>query len=214
MKAAYHIAIEGAIGVGKTSLTKLLAEKYNARLILEKFEDNPFLPQFYQDRSTYAFQTQLWFLMERYKQQQGLEQMDLFSSYIISDYMFIKDRLFASLNLSDDEMKLYDKVATVLEQDILYPDLVIFLQSDTDNLMSNIASRGRNYESNIDWNYLDSLNGIYSEFFFRYDKSPLLIINSNNLDFVNDKNDLEMIFNFISKPEKGTRYLNPIKDLS
>ena len=128
--------------------------------------------------------------------------------------MFIKYRLFSSLNLSDDEMKLYDKVATVLEQDILYPDLVIFLQSDTDNLMSNIASRGRNYESNIDWNYLDSLNGIYSEFFFRYDKSPLLIINSNNLDFVNDKNDLEMIFNFISKPEKGTRYLNPIKDLS
>ena len=151
MKNLYYIAIEGAIGVGKTSLTKLLAEKYNARLILEKFEDNPFLPQFYQDRSTYAFQTQLWFLMERYKQQQGLEQMDLFSSYMISDYMFIKDRLFASLNLSDDEMKLYDKVATVLEQDILYPDLVIFLQSDTDNLMSNIASRGRNYESNIDW---------------------------------------------------------------
>ena len=126
MKSAYHIAIEGAIGVGKTSLTKLLSEKYNARLVLEKFEDNPFLTKFYKDRSTYAFQTQLWFLMERYKQQQGLEQMDLFSSYMISDYMFVKDRLFASLNLNDDEMKLYDKVATVLEQDILYPDLVIY----------------------------------------------------------------------------------------
>ncbi len=214
MKTAYHIAIEGAIGVGKTSLTKLISEKYSAKLILEKFEDNPFLSKFYQDRTTYAFQTQLWFLMERYKQQQGLEQMDLFSSYMISDYMFIKDRLFASLNLSDDEMKLYDKVATVLEQDILYPDLVIFLQSDTDNLMANIAKRGRDYEENIDWNYLDSLNGIYNEFFFRYDKSPLLIINSNNLDFVNNKNDLDLIFDFISKPEKGTRYFNPIKDLS
>ena len=151
--------------------------------------------------------------MERYKQQQGLEQMDFFSSYMISDYMFVKDRLFASLNLNDDEMKLYDKVATVLEQDILYPDLVIFLQSDTDNLMSNIAARVRDYEKNIDWNYLDSLNGIYNEFFFRYDKSPLLIINANNLDFVNNKNDLELVLNFISKPEKGTRYLNPIKDL-
>ena len=129
MKTAYHIAIEGAVGVGKTSLTKLIAEKYKAKLILEKFEDNPFLSKFYRDRNTYAFQTQLWFLMERYKQQQGLEQMDLFSSYMISDYMFIKDRLFASLNLSDDEMKLYDKVATVLEQDILYPDLVIFLNA-------------------------------------------------------------------------------------
>ena len=214
MKTAYHIAIEGAVGVGKTSLTKLIAEKYKAKLILEKFEDNPFLSKFYKDRNTYAFQTQLWFLMERYKQQQGLEQMDLFSSYMISDYMFIKDRLFASLNLSDDEMKLYDKVATVLEQNILYPDLVIFLQSDTDNLMSNIAKRGRDYEKNIDWNYLESLNGIYNEFFFRYDKSPLLIINSNNLDFVNNREDLNLIFDFISKPEKGTRYFNPIKDLS
>jgi len=214
LKTAYHIAIEGAIGVGKTSLTRLISEKYSAKLILEKFEDNPFLSKFYQDRTTYAFQTQLWFLMERYKQQQGLEQMDLFSSYMISDYMFVKDRLFASLNLSDDEMKLYDKVATVLEQDILYPDLVIFLQSNTDNLVANIARRGRDYEKNIDWNYLDSLNGIYNEFFFRYDKSPLLIINSNNLDFVNNKNDLNLIFDFISKPEKGTRYFNPIKDLS
>lgn len=214
MKTAYHIAIEGAIGVGKTSLTKLIAEKYKARLILEQFEDNPFLSKFYQDRNNYAFQTQLWFLMERYKQQQGLEQMDLFSSYMVSDYMFIKDRLFASLNLSDDEMQLYDKVATALEKDILYPDLVIFLQSNTDKLISNIAKRGREYEKNISWNYIDSLNGIYNEFFFRYDKSPLLIINANNLDFVNNRNDLELIFDFISKPSKGTRYFNPIKDLS
>ena len=122
MKKAYHIAIEGTIGVGKTSLSKLISEKYNAKLVLEKFEDNPFLSRFYEDRSNYAFQTQLWFLMERYKQQQGLEQMDLFSSYMISDYMFIKDRLFASLNLNDDEMKLYDTVAGALEKNILFPE--------------------------------------------------------------------------------------------
>jgi len=213
LKTAYHIAIEGAIGVGKTSLSKLISEKYKARLILEKFEDNPFLSKFYEDRNNYAFQTQLWFLMERYKQQQGLEQIDLFSSYMISDYMFIKDRLFASLNLNDDEMKLYDTVANALEKNILFPDLVIFLQSSTDKLMNNIAKRGREYEQHIDWNYLDSLNGLYNEYFFRYDRSPLLIINSENLDFVNNASDLELIFDFITKPEKGTRYFNPIKDL-
>ena len=214
MKKAYHIAIEGTIGVGKTSLSKLIADKYNAKLVLEKFEDNPFLSKFYEDRNNYAFQTQLWFLMERYKQQQGLEQMDLFSSYMISDYMFIKDRLFASLNLNDDEMRLYDTVARALEKDILFPDLVIFLQSSTDKLMSNIAKRGRDYEKNIDWNYINSLNSIYNEFFFRYDRSPLLIINSEDLDFVNDSHDLDLIFNFITKPERGTRYFNPTKDLS
>ena len=214
MKMAYHIAIEGTIGVGKTSLAKLLQERLDARLVLEKFEENPFLSQFYEDRNNYAFQTQLWFLMERYKQQKGLEQMDLFSSYMISDYMFIKDRLFASLNLNDDEMKLYDTVASALEKSILFPDLVIFLQSSTDKLLSNIAKRGREYEKNIDWNYLDSLNALYNEFFFRYDKSPLLIINAENLDFVNNTNDLNLILDFISKPEKGTRYFNPIKDLT
>ena len=214
MKTAYHIAIEGAVGVGKTSLAKLLSDKYNAKLVLEKFEDNPFLSKFYNDRNTYAFQTQLWFLMERYKQQKSIEQMDLFSSYMISDYMFIKDRLFASLNLNDDEMKLYDKIANALEKDVLYPDLVIFLQSDTDRLMSNISNRGREYEKNVDWNYIDALNGIYNEFFFRYNKSPLLIINANNLDFVNNEDDLKSIFDFIKKPDKGTRYFNPVKDLT
>tara|TARA_B100001250_G_C19634108_1_gene715123 strand:- start:16 stop:660 length:645 start_codon:yes stop_codon:yes gene_type:complete len=213
LKTAYHIAIEGAIGVGKTSLAKLVAKKYNTKVILEQFEDNPFLSKFYEDRSQYAFQTQLWFLMERYKQQQGLEQMDLFSSYMISDYMFVKDRLFASLNLNDDEMQLYDKVASALEENILYPDLVIFLQADTRQLISNIAKRGREYEKNIDWNYIESLNAMYNEYFFRYDKSPLLIINSNDLDFVNNNEDLNLIFEFISKPDKGTRYFNPIKDL-
>ena len=213
MKTAYHIAIEGTIGVGKTSLAKLLADRLNGRLILEKFEENPFLEEFYKDPDHYAFQTQLWFLLSRYRQQQDLQQMDLFTSYLVSDYMFVKDRLFAALNLNDNEMKLYDMVARILEKNIVEPDLVIFLQSDTERLMENIKKRGRDYEVSMDWKYIDALNQIYNEFFFRYDKSPLLIINSNDIDFVNNEADLDSIFEFIQTPGEGTRYFNPLKSL-
>ena len=171
MKAAYHIAIEGTIGVGKTSLAKLLSERLEGRLVLEKFDENPFLEEFYKNPDHYAFQTQLWFLLSRYRQQQDLQQMDLFTSYLISDYMFVKDRLFAALNLNDNEMKLYDMVARILEKNIIQPDLVIFLQSDTERLMENIKKRGRDYEVSMDWKYIDALNQIYNEYFFRYDKS-------------------------------------------
>lgn len=213
MKAAYHIAIEGTIGVGKTSLAKLLTERLKGRLVLEKFDENPFLEEFYKDPDHYAFQTQLWFLLSRYRQQQDLQQMDLFTSYLISDYMFVKDRLFAALNLNDNEMKLYDMVARILEKSIIQPDLVIFLQSDTERLMENIKNRGRNYEASMDWKYIDALNQIYNEYFFRYDKSPLLIINSNDIDFVNNKSDLDAIFEFIRTPGQGTRYFNPLKSI-
>ena len=213
MKSAYHIAIEGTIGVGKTSLAKLLSEKLNARLVLEKFEENPFLEEFYDDTDRYAFQTQLWFLLSRFRQQQDLQQMDLFTSAIVSDYMFVKDRLFAALNLNDNEMKLYDMVAKILEKNVIEPDLVIFLQSDTERLMQNIKKRGRNYELNMDWKYIDALNQVYNEYFFRYDKSPLFIINSNDIDFVNNEDDLKSIFEFIQTPGQGTRYYNPLKSL-
>ena len=166
MKTAYHIAIEGTIGVGKTSLAKLLAERLEGRLVLEKFDENPFLGEFYKDPNHYAFQTQLWFLLSRYRQQQDLQQMDLFTSALISDYMFVKDRLFAALNLNDNEMKLYDMVARILEKNIVQPDLVIFLQSDTERLMENIKKRGRDYEVSMDWKYIDALNQIYNEYFF------------------------------------------------
>ena len=197
MKKAYHIAVEGSIGVGKTSLSKILAAKLQCKLILEEFEDNPFLSEFYKDSERYAFQTQLFFLLSRYKQQLDFQQIDIFTKSIVSDYMFMKDRIFASLNLSEKEMNLYDNVALILEKNIINPDLIIFLQSDTDRLMKNIKNRGRNYESNMDWNYIDALNQIYNEFFFRYDKSPLLIINTNDIDFVNDKNDLNEVLNII-----------------
>ena len=209
--SSYHICIEGTIGVGKTSLAKLIAEEMEAKTVFEQFEENPFLGDFYSDKQRYAMQTQLFFLLSRYKQQQDLQQIDMFTKAIISDYMFDKDRLFAALNLSDMELDLYNRIANELQKNIVYPDLIIFLQSDTDRLMYNIKIRGREFEKNIDWQYIDELNQIYNEYFFRYDKGPLVIINTNDIDFVNNKNDLDEIINFIKQPSEGTRYFNPIK---
>ena len=213
MKIPYHIAIEGTIGVGKTSLAGILGDRLEAKLILEEFEENPFLVEFYKDSDRFAFQTQLFFLLSRYRQQQQLQQTDLFTKTLISDYMFVKDRLFAALNLDDKEMSLYNTVARILEKNVASPDMVIFLQSDSDRLMQNIKLRGREYEKLIDWKYIDSLNQMYNEYFFRYDDSPLLIINTNDIDFVNNKDDLEEIIEFIRTPGEGTRYFNPIKSI-
>ena len=213
MKIPYHIAIEGTIGVGKTSLAGILGDRLEAKLILEEFEENPFLVEFYKDSDRFAFQTQLFFLLSRYRQQQQLQQTDLFTKTLISDYMFVKDRLFAALNLNDKEMSLYNAVARILEKNVASPDMVIFLQSDTDRLMQNIKLRGREYEKLIDWKYIDALNQMYNEYFFRYDDSPLLIINTNDIDFVNNKDDLEEIIEFIRTPGEGTRYFNPIKSI-
>ena len=213
MKIPYHIAIEGTIGVGKTSLAGILGDRLEAKLILEEFEENPFLVEFYKDSDRFAFQTQLFFLLSRYRQQQQLQQTDLFTKTLISDYMFVKDRLFAALNLDDKEMSLYNAVARILEKNVASPDMVIFLQSDTDRLMQNIKLRGREYEKLIDWKYIDALNQMYNEYFFRYNNSPLLIINTNDIDFVNNEKDLEEIIEFIRTPGEGTRYFNPIKSI-
>ncbi len=213
MKSSFYVVIEGTIGVGKTSLSQILSEKLNARLILEEFEQNPFLEDFYNDPNSYAFQTQIFFLLSRYRQQMEIQQMDLFSKNTISDYMFAKDRLFATLNLSEKEMGLYNAVANLLEKNISYPDLVIFLQSDTDRLIQNIRKRGRIYEEKIDIDYIEALNQIYTDYFFKYDKSPLLIINTNDIDFVNNQQDLDEIMEFIRTPVQGTKYFNPIKSL-
>ena len=213
MKIPYHIAIEGTIGVGKSSLAGILGDRLEAKLILEEFEENPFLVEFYKNSDRFAFQTQLFFLLSRYRQQQQLQQTDLFTKTLLSDYMVVKDRLFAALNLDDKEMSLYNTVARILEKNVASPDMVIFLQSDTDRLMQNIKLRGREYEKLIDWKYIDALNQMYNEYFFRYDDSPLLIINTNDIDFVNNKDDLEEIIEFIRTPGEGTRYFNPIKSI-
>lgn len=208
---AHMIAIEGPIGVGKTSLARLVAQHLDARLVLEEFEENPFLADFYRDPERFAFQTQLWFLLSRYRQQQELQQLDLFSPLLVTDYMFTKDRLFASLTLNDKEMALYDRVASLLERDVANPDLVVYLQSDTNRLMANVRRRSRSYEVNMDWKYLDALNQLYNEFFFRYDRGPLLIINANDLDFVNRPDDFEEIIALIREPVTGTRFFNPAR---
>ena len=209
MRDLNYIAIEGPIGVGKTSLAKLLSKKMNARLILEKFEDNPFLSEFYDDPGRFAFQTQLFFLLQRYQQQQDIRQVDLFNNIIISDYMFNKDRLFASLNLDEKEMNLYDSIANMMERNIINPDLIIYLQADTSTLMKNIEKRGRNFENNISFDYINALNDIYTEYFFRYNDTPLVIINTNNIDFVNNADDLDQVIDYINQPVSGTKFFNP-----
>ena len=213
MRNLYYIAIEGPIGVGKTSLAQLLSKELGARLVLEDFEDNPFLPDFYNDPERFGFQTQLFFLLQRYRQQQDLRQVDMFQKLLITDYMFVKDRLFASLNLGDKEMQLYDTVASLLERNIIKPDIVIYLQADTDVLMKNIEKRGRNMERNVTWEYIDALNQVYTEYFFRYQETPLVIINTNNIDFVNNENDLEEVIKYIRQPVSGTKFFNPVSGL-
>jgi deoxyadenosine/deoxycytidine kinase len=209
MKHLYYIAIEGAIGVGKTSFAKILSERMSARLVTEKFEENPFLEDFYVDPERYSFQTQLYFLLSRYRQQLELKQVDLFHSLLISDYMFDKDKLFAHLNLNEKELVLYNLIARLLEKEIPKPDLIVFLQASTDRLMANIKKRGRSYEREISREYIESLNQIYNEYFFRYKASPLLIINTNEIDFVHNEDDLNDLLSLLKKPVSGTVYYNP-----
>lgn len=210
MRNLYYVAIEGPIAVGKTSLAKLLSERLGARLILEGFGENPFLSDFYEEPEHYAFQTQLFFLLQRYQQQQELRQVDMFHNLLIADYMFVKDRLFASLNLDEKEMTLYDTVANLLEKNVINPDLVIYLQADTDTLMRNIARRGRDMEKNISEEYIEALNQLYTEYFFRYQDTPLVIINTNNIDFVHNQEDLDEVINYIRQPVTGTKFFNPV----
>lgn len=200
-----YIAVEGVIGVGKTSLADLLARKLSARLILEEFEENPFLADFYKDRRAYAFQAQMFFLLSRYRQQENIVQYDLFQQQLVADYMFNKDRIFALQTLDEKEMSLYNMLAGILEKRIVKPDLAIYLQASTNHLMSNITKRGRVYEKDMSEEYIDSLNTLYDEFFRVYDSTPLLIINTDNLDFVNDDKHLQKIFAEISKHRIGRK---------
>ncbi len=209
MRNIYYIAVEGVIGVGKTSLCSLIGENFSAKIVYEKFEENPFLEDFYSDRDRFAFQTQLYFLLSRYRQHQEMMQVELFHKLLVSDYMFVKDKIFANITLSDKELVLYNSVVTLLERDIPNPDLVIYLQSSTDKLMENIRERGRHYEELITEDYIQQLNDAYNDFFLRYDSSPLLIVNSTDIDFVNNEKDRENLLEKIRQPFSGTRYYNP-----
>jgi deoxyguanosine kinase len=208
-----YIAIEGVIGAGKTTLAELLSERRQARLVREKFEENPFLPKFYEDRERYAFQTQLAFLASRFKQQQSLTRKDLFHELVISDYLFEKDRLFARLNLDEDELSLYDNIYNIMTGIAARPDLVIFLQSSVEPLMKKIKKRGREYEKQITEEYLYELNEAYNHFFYHYNKSPLIIINVSEIDFEHQPQHLDYIEEQIFEtPIRGNTQIHIIPD--
>ncbi|MGD0879233.1 MAG: deoxynucleoside kinase [Anaerolineales bacterium] len=194
-----YIAIEGVIGVGKTTLARLLQPAFEADLLLEVFEENPFLSDFYSDRARYAFQTQIFFLLSRYHQQrQGVKTILEAGKPLLSDYTFAKDSLFAGINLKGDELEMYKRVHQALAEKISLPDLLVYLRADTDVLMQRIAFRDRSYERNIERSYIDELNQAYEEFFSRpYDDTPVLTINSNSLDFVRFPKHLNLIENRI-----------------
>jgi deoxyadenosine/deoxycytidine kinase len=206
-----YIVVEGVIGAGKTTLAKMIAGRYAGKFLRERPEENPFLKDFYHDPKQFAFPTQLFFLLNRYKQQQEVPQRELFHNLLIADYLFHRDRIFASLTLEDRELFLYDKVASMLEQDIPTPDIVIYLQSNTRRLMANIAKRGRDYEKHISEDYIRSLNEAYNRFFFNYTESPLLIINSTTIDFVGNPGDFEELLVQLGRPISGTEYYSPVK---
>ncbi len=202
-KEIRYIAIEGVIGAGKTTLATLLAERLNADLVLEQFEINPFLEKFYKDRRRYAFQTQIFFLVNRYIQQQNLLQSNLFKEYLVSDYIFEKDKIFAYLNLEGEELKLYETLATQLEKNILKPDIVIFLKASIDKLMENIRKRDRVFERNIQRSYIEQLHEAYDHFFFAYKSTPLLIVNTNELDFLKNPQDLDNLIELIFRKDRA-----------
>jgi deoxyadenosine/deoxycytidine kinase len=206
-----YIAIEGVIGAGKTTLTARLSQTIGAKAIYEEFERNPFLEDFYNDPEHFAFQTQIFFLLSRYQQQQSLHQHDLFQQCIVSDYIFAKDRIFATLNLNDKEMKLYDTLAKIMEKDIVKADLLIYLQSSTNHLMDFIRKRGRKIEKNISEEYIQALNELYNKFFFHYTDTPLLVINTDDIDFVHNESDYQDLLYEINQHTVGTRYYVPHK---
>ena len=209
-KKIQYIAIEGVIGAGKTSLAKSLAERLNAKLILEDFEDNPFLERFYENPARYAFHTQIFFLLSRYKQLVELSQEDLFHNYIISDYIFEKDKIFAYLNLQDDELKLYETIVQSIERKIRVPDLVIYLQSTVERLMGNIKHRDRDAEKNISEDYIRDLNEGYNYFFFRFKATKVMIVNVSDIDFVNNEQDFEnLIAEILKADHSAIEYFNP-----
>jgi len=206
-----YIAIEGPIGVGKTSLAKMIAERLNARVVFEDFKKNPFLEEFYEDPENNALQTQIWFLLQRYQQQQKkIKQVDVFQKGVVTDYMFEKDRLFAQFTLrSQAEFDLYSSVADFFEKDIIKPDMVVYLQAETPRLMKNIKQRGRDFEKGVTSEYINQVNEKYQEFFVNYDERPLLVINANNIDFVNNPDDFDNLLDVIQEPAQGRKYFNP-----
>jgi deoxyadenosine/deoxycytidine kinase len=202
--------IEGPLGVGKTTLAKMLVEKLNAQAVLEEVEENPFLLRFYENPHKYAFQTQIFFLLRRYNQASEISQLDLFNSLTISDFLLDKDRIFAKVNLNENEYWLYDQLFQMLKKRITPPDLVIFLQSKTEVLVERIRRRNRKYERSVSAKYLERINQAFNEFFFHYTDSPLLVVNASEIDFVHIPEDFEDLVEHITSMKSGTQYYVPM----
>ncbi len=205
-----YVAVEGPIGAGKTSLAKRLAESLTADLVLEEVAENPFLERFYRDGQSAALPAQMFFLFARARQMEGLRQSDMFSTVKISDYLFAKDNLFAEMNLTADELVLYQQVVDSLKVDAPVPDLVIYLQASVDSLLTRIARRGIGFERAINRRYLERLTDSYARFFHAYNDGPLLIVNVSEIDPINNEADYAQLFRQIEKTTGGRHFYNPI----
>ena len=207
MLAAKYIAVEGVIGVGKTTLTKKLAEHYQGETIFEPVTENPFLANFYEDRAKYAFQTQLYFCLNRYRQQVEARQPGLFQRVQVCDYLFAKDRLFAHLNLEGAELELYDQVYSLLDPKMIRPDLVIYLQAPIDTICRRIERRGLEFERKIERKYLEDLGQLYLDFFATYTEAPVLFVQTAELNLVERPEDLDYILRAIETPWQGHKQI-------
>jgi len=207
------VAIEGAIGVGKTTLAKRLANTFNYDTLLEEAEKNPFLERFYEDRARHALPTQLFFLFQRAQQIQSLRQDDLFQPVRVADFLIEKDPLFAQVTLDDDELEIYQQVYNQLVIDAPKPDLVIYLQAPIDTLLRRIKQRGIHAEQTIDLEYLETLNDAYTRFFHFYDDSPLLIVNASEIDWVNNDDSYQQLVDYMLSIKQGRHYYNPTSTL-
>jgi deoxyadenosine/deoxycytidine kinase len=205
-----YIAIEGAIGVGKTSLAKILANQFGWRLVQEEVGHNPFLERFYENQRKFAFQTQLFFLLSRYRQQRELSQGNLFEKGVVLDYVLAKDKIFALINLEDDEIALYDSIYRLLVPTVPRPDMVIYLQARPEVLLSRVRKRGVDYERNISLDYLKTLSDAYNEYFFHYNETPLLVVNTSEIDFVESPRDLEHLVREVKSVKRGTHHYIPL----
>lgn len=212
-KPIRYIAIEGPIGVGKTSLAKRLADHFGYRFVKEEAGKNPFLERFYEDQGSYAFQTQVFFLLSRYQQLKRLAQGELFEKGIVTDYILDKDRIFAQLNLEDDELTLYESVYKAFLPTVPQPDLIVYLQARPEILHSRVRKRGIGYERNISIDYLKRLANGYNDYFFHYGEkndTPLLVVNTSEIDFVESERDLDHLIREIQSVQRGTRHYIPL----
>ena len=209
-KAKKYIVVEGPIGVGKTSLAKSLASEFQARSVFENVDDNPFLPKFYEDRQTHAFQNQIFFLLSRYQQQRILSQPELFNQNTVGDYLFAKDKIFASLTLNNEELRLYQQVYELFDARIPKPDLVVYLQARPEVLYKRMKKRDKSYERDVTLEYLKEVSQAYNQFFFHYDESPLLVVNTSEIDFVASSKDLADLIKEINNMGSGTQHYIPL----